>query len=239
MEKPSLKGRNQYLKIYMRRINLHLAVLIGLVAGPSLSAQDILGLWQVTKVQVGAKEMTPQEKWIRFSEQGFEGGNGLLQNGAGTYQWDRENLKLSLDDTLGFKDPNGAFAVEVLDSIMRWTRIEEGMQVRVDLKRIQNLLLRLADKLVGVWEADNQDSLAYIFFRWDRVYIAVYKDGDRESGLWYAHAHRPELSLHPWDKNKESRHYVIIAGPWESLHLEARDQIGHNWVFSRRRSFPN
>ncbi|QNR24369.1 hypothetical protein [Croceimicrobium hydrocarbonivorans] len=223
----------------MKRTKFYLALLIGLVAGPILPAQNILGLWQVSKVMVGDREMTPQEKWIRFSEQGFEGGNGLLQNGAGTYQWDRENLKLSMDDSLGFEDPNNAFSVEVSDSTMQWSREEEGMQVNVFLKWISDLPLRLADKLVGVWEADNQDSLAYVFFRWDRVYIAVSKDGKRESGLWYAHAHRPELSLHPWDKNKKSRHFKIIAGPWRILQLKATDQSGLEWIFSRRRSFPN
>ncbi|WP_421753856.1 hypothetical protein [Croceimicrobium sp.] len=223
----------------MKRTKLYLVVLIGFVVGPSLSAQNILGLWQVTNVQVGDKEMTPQEKWIRFSEQGFEGGNGLLQNGAGTYLWKAQEMKLSMNDSLGFVDPFDAFKVEVTDSSMQWSRQEEGMEVTVHLKRIQSLPLRMADKVVGVWQAESEDSLAYVFFRWDKVYTIVYKDGSRESGLWYAHAHRLELSLHPWDKNERSRHFKILAGPWKTLHLEPADRTGIDWIFSRRRTFPD
>ena len=204
-------------------------------------AQKFLGLWEIVKVEVGSQEMTPQSKWIEFDSLGFKGGNGLLQNSAGLYTWDSESRSLSLNDTLGFEDPFEAFRVSWQGDTMIWQREEEGAAVKVICLSADVIPKRMSDAAVGIWiPRESGDSLSYLFLRWDRIYIEQYKDGRRFTGVWQAHAHRPELIFLPWDRNVKPRSYRIESGLWEELILQSNDDSSQSrQVYYRTRSIPN
>lgn len=204
-----------------------------------MNAQSFLGRWEIIQVKLGDQIVTPQSKWFEFSEQGFFGGNGLRINGAGTYIWEEKTQSLSLSDSLGFEDRYEPFKVSWQGDTMFWHREEEGQAVEVMAIPIKQTPMRLSDKAIGIWEPAAEDSLAYLFLRWDRIYIEQFKDGRRFSGVWQAHAHRPELIFLPWDRNKKPRSYIIETGLWEELILRPQDKPKAVKKYSRRRSFPD
>jgi len=216
-------------------------LIFSLLLSLGAQAQKFLGLWEIAKVEVGGQEMTPQSKWIEFDSLGFKGGNGLLQNGAGLYDWDTVANTLSLNDTLGFKDLYEPFQVFWQGDTMIWRRVEDGAAVKVICLSAEVIPFRNCDAAVGVWvPSEESDSLSYLFLRWDRVYIEQYKDGRRFSGVWQAHAHRPELIFLPWDRKVKPRSYRIESGLWEELILHSNDDSSEDrQVFYRRRSFPD
>lgn len=207
----------------------------------SLQAQNFMGFWEIEKVKVGNQEMTPQSKWIKIDSLGFKGGNGLRQNSAGLYTWNAERSTLSLNDTLGFKDPYEPFELSWQGDTMVWQREEDGAAVKVICLRIDEIPLRACDAAIGVWiPSEGNDSLSYLFLRWDRIYIEQYKDGRRFSGVWQAHAHRPELIFLPWDRNVKPRSFRIESGLWEELILQSNDDSSQGrQVFYRTRTIPN
>lgn len=208
-----------------------------LALGVSLSAQSFLGSWEVVSVSVGDRSMTPQARWVIFTNQGFESGNGLLRNGAGTFNYDAFSHMLRMNDTLGLDDQFGAFDVEQNGDTMLWQRIEEGEQVSVRLVRTQDLPLRPLDQCVGLWAAEEGDQVDLMFLSWTKNYRITFKDGSREQGVWYGHPHRAEIIFLPWDRNKESRSFKIETGLWEELHFQSTNDTAEQHHFNRRRSF--
>lgn len=214
-------------------------VIVFLFCCSAIWAQSLNGLWQVEKVELAGQMMTPQAKWIHFKDSLFEGGNGLLQNGAGSYNWNAEQSKLSLNDTLGFEDPFEAFLVSFRENAMIWERKEEGQQLKVTLVKTATKPLRPRDGAVGIWMPEPEDSLAFLFLSWTGNYTEQYKDGRRFTGLWQAHPHREELTLVPWDRRQKPRRYKIETGPWNVLSLQLIDKPEQVLSFSRRRKFPD
>ncbi|MCO6479228.1 MAG: hypothetical protein J5I94_21515, partial [Phaeodactylibacter sp.] len=129
-----------------------LTFIVFLFAFVRVQAQDITGLWEITKVEVGDQAMTPVAKWTRIDADGtYQSGNGWLQNSAGTWIYDKESGEFLPTETLGLTDPFGAFKVSFTDKGMAWTREEEGMEVIVHFDRIEELPMSTGDKLVGLW----------------------------------------------------------------------------------------
>lgn len=197
-----------------------LAFIVFLFAFVRVQAQDITGLWEITKVEAGEQAMTPVAKWTRINADGtYQSGNGWLQNSAGTWIYDKESGEFLPTETLGLKDPFGAFKVSFSDEGMMWVRQEEGMNVVVHLERIEKLPMATGDKLVGLWGLEkamegeeeitgsfDPDNNHYRFIRWDRIYVERPRQGERQTGYWHIHGHKPELTLlaHSGDKDAES-----------------------------------
>jgi len=186
------------------------------------------------------KLMTPQSKWVEFSVEGFYGGNGLQINSAGTYHFAETEKALSLNDSLGFENEFGAFSVAFAEDKMIWTRQENGADIRVVLSRTEEMPLRLADQVIGLWEPLAEDrEIALIFISWDHTYRITFLDGSREYGLWQAKAHRFELAMVPWDRKKESRFYLLETGSWNEMTFTSLKEDEQLLKLRRRRSFPD
>src|SRR5678809_148706 len=95
---------------------------------------QIDGLWVVTRVEVGTKEMTPVAKWFRFSGGNVLSGNGWQQHTFGNYQWNKKTSELTLEAKNEPSDGYGAFRVTRKDGFMMWTREEDGETVKVFLE---------------------------------------------------------------------------------------------------------
>lgn len=170
---------------------------------------SLTGLWKINKVMVGDEEMSPVAKWTRIHENGtFESGNGWLKISEGTWSFDREDHIFKPVDPLDVKDEFGGFVVSFEKDQMRWKREEEGMDVEVTLVSVKNIPMAPADYLEGLWDLaeitddgvsvlkdfDPEDKHR-LFIRWDRIYVNINPDGERSSGYWHIHAHKPELTL--------------------------------------------
>ena len=112
---------------------------------------------------------------------------------------------LFTDDFSG-QDEFGAFSVEVADDVMVWQREEEGQQVFVYLRKIEEVPVAPWDQIGGMWTLDSEgmaaeelDSLPFdnLFFRWDHIVVANRRvvGKETERGIWQIHAHRPSLWL--------------------------------------------
>ncbi|WP_375585261.1 hypothetical protein [Cyclobacterium xiamenense] len=177
--------------------------------------ERMLGLWSVEKVTVGEENMTPVAKWTRINADGtYQVGNGWLQNGSGRWKYDAENNRYSATDPLALADEFGGFSVSFHGTNMRWQRAEEGMQVEVSLVPIEELPRSPADYLKGIWElveiTENETSILgdfdpenthKLFIRWDRIYLNFTPEGNRWTGYWHIHGHKPEVTLLPHQEN--------------------------------------
>lgn len=178
-----------------------------------VQGQSMMGLWQVEKVMVGDKVMTPVAKWFRFnSDTTYQSGNGWLQNDQGSWQYDKTKSTFSATSALGIRDEFGDFKVSFSDGKMSWEREEEGMPVKVSLIRSDTLPMSTADYLVGLWELQESskgEAQHKIFVRWDRVYSHIAPDGKRENGYWHIHGHRPEITLMPHQEDNPTEKWMV------------------------------
>lgn len=193
------------------------------LAALNLAAQTPTGFWEVEKVTVGDQTMTPVAKWFRIENDGtYTGGNGWLQNMEGTWEYDEENNSYLPKENKGLVDPFGAFTVSFDVEKMIWTREEEGMEVNVSLVPIESMPKSPADQIVGLWDLEEADSLGtkmipkldpegkyYLFIRWDRMYVERNKDGQRKTGYWHMHGHRPELTILPHDSGQSPKSWTV------------------------------
>lgn len=171
-----------------------IATLFMSILSLSLMGQDITGIWIVKKVSMGIEEMTPNQRWMEFNEDGSQrSGNGWTQHSIGTYQL--EEGKLMVVNTNGYTDPNGPFYVTMTDEGMMWERDEDGNHVVVLLERIDEVPPTPGDQLLGVWQLDSVQGLELetldqmIFYRWDNV-IRWTVGEDEIYGTYRVHGHR-------------------------------------------------
>jgi hypothetical protein len=150
-------------------------------------AQPVTGLWEVTNVTAGSHSITPVAKWTRINPGGtFQSGNGWRQNSEGTWSYDDKTAQFSPKETNGIEEGYGPFTVSFKDSSMLWKREEDGMQVTVTWKKIDQLPMAPADMAAGLWDliaaSDNgknvlssydPDNKYYIFIRWDLSLIHI------------------------------------------------------------------
>ncbi|GAA0194899.1 hypothetical protein GCM10009122_58770 [Fulvivirga kasyanovii] len=194
-------------------------IIIILCCVPSF-AQDITGLWKVSKVEVAGKVMTPVAKWTNIKEDGtYESGNGWLQNSLGTWAYDEASRQFATSENIGIRDEYDAFEVSFEGAAMIWKRKEDGMDVVVTLENITDLPMSTADQLHGLWDLQDiisggnsitstfdKDNRYYLFMRWDRIYVKRNSKGEKLSGYWHIDGHRPEITLlsHQPDTTPES-----------------------------------
>lgn len=227
--------------------------LVLLFFGPLTQAQNLPGLWTVEEVRVGEEIMTPVAKWFRYDENGtYSGGNGWLQNEEGTWTFDQDKQLLAPKNNYGVTDPFDPFKVSEDMGKMIWKREEEGMQVMVTLSRIQKLPKSPADWLVGMWglqaaekegtgnlEVIDPDRKVYYFIRWDRLVILRNAKGERKTGYWHIHGHKPELTFLPHDDQLPAEAWRVEPGP-NALIMTGISETNRGQVleFGRLRDFP-
>lgn len=196
-----------------------------LFAGSITEAQPVVGFWEIREVKVGSEVMTPVAKWTRINMDGsYQSGNGWLQNSEGNWTYDEKQKAFLPKETNGLSDPFGAFQVSMNNGEMVWEREEEGMTVSIVLKPIEELPQAPADRLTGLWElqqvtrdrkvvttAFDPDNRHYIFFRWDRIYVARTPAGERATGYWHINGHRPEITLLPHREGAAPESWRIMA----------------------------
>ncbi|MCX2743007.1 hypothetical protein OO013_03975 [Mangrovivirga sp. M17] len=193
-------------------MKLKFGILLFLITSALLTAQNvnIAGLWQVEKVVVGDRDMTPIAKWTRIHGDGtYETGNGWLQNGAGLWSFNQSENTISTKDKYGIQDPFGAFDISYKGNSMVWSRMEEGMEVQVFWERINELPRSHADKITGKWKSEDKDGESHsIFFRWDKIFV-IDKDEEKETGYWIPNAHKPEVGFISHDQSQPHKYYKV------------------------------
>lgn len=184
---------------------------------------QIKGLWEITQVSVGSQEMTPVAKWTRFNYDGsYESGNGWLQNAAGTWELDESTNLMKMNETNGIKDPFGDFYIDIDSETMTWRRTEEGEEVTVNFKRIENLPQGPADLIVGLWSLESAEKEGvdlskefyagrkrYFQIRWDRIYVDDLGPNGRQTGFWHMNGHRPTLTLLSHNPKAENEYWDV------------------------------
>ena len=193
--------------------------------------ERMIGLWGVEKVAVGGQSMTPVAKWFRINPDGTQqAGNGWLQNKEGVWDYDDENSTFTPVDNLDIEDEFGGFSVSFSNENMLWERVEEGMLVTVTLTSIEKLPMAPSDYLEGLWDlveiTENEESILDSFdsedkhkihFRWDRVYINFSPEGERLTGYWHIHGHRPDITLLPHQDNGTVEGWRVAVNEKELL----------------------
>lgn len=226
-----------------------LLLIIYLLSFNSFS-QEIVGLWEVTNVNVGNEIMTPVAKWMRFNEDStFQSGNGWLQNSEGTWTFNKEKMTFKTNAKNGLIDPFEPFNLSWEDSKMIWSRVEDGMKVTVTLKKIKKLPKAIGDELVGLWdlsivlsegkEIQNQldpNDKNYVFIRWDRIYVERTAESKRTTGYWHIHGHKPEITFlsHQQGNNPETWQVNVNESSSE-LTLKGLSESNHNLIKTYRR----
>ena len=187
--------------------------------------ERIIGFWEIQKVEVGDKNMTPVAKWTKINTDGsFQSGNGWLQNAQGSWNYDAEKKTYSAIDALGIKDDFGGFVVSFDKEKMIWEREEEGMSVKVTLSPITAMPMAPADYLVGIWDlveiTENEHSIINdfdgkgkhkLFIRWDRIFINFSPEGERLTGYWHINGHKPEITLLPHQADKKPESWEVTV----------------------------
>lgn len=214
-----------------------------------LVKSQVVGLWEVQEVKVGKEIMTPVAKWFDFEKEGnYRSGNGWLQNMAGQYKYDAPSS--TLNQTIGAQpDEYGPFKVLVEnENAMTWQRKEEGQQVEVRLKRIEQLPLAPWDQIVGNWaleeiqiDGKNKSSDYFtsgppnFFFRWDRLFFIRGDIKRQTAGIWYIHPHRSELRLisNQGDKNDTQWNIAFMESDQKMLWRRTIDDQEEVWFFTK------
>lgn len=173
------------------------------------SEPSFIGLWEIEKVSMGDRTMTPVAKWAKYNTDGtYESGNGWLKSIDGTWSFNDETKQITSFDLLGIKDEMGGFAVSFSDQKMIWKREEFGNMVQVTFKRIEKLPLSTADYLEGVWVL-NGETKEKLHFRWDRIINFYNSENQKTSGYWHINGHRPEITVLPHTQGKEVEGWMI------------------------------
>ncbi|MEM7102913.1 MAG: hypothetical protein AAF502_07290 [Bacteroidota bacterium] len=197
----------------------------------TLTAQEekVIGFWEIKTVEVGTENMTPVARWTKINADGtFQNGNGWLQNSKGTWTYDKANNQFSTINKLGIHDEFGGFTVSFDTGNMIWEREEEGMPVKVTLVSITELPMAPSDYLTGIWDlADitkNEKSIMSefdsgdkhkIFIRFDRIYINFSPSGERLTGYWHIHGHKPEVTFLPHQADKDPETWKVEVNETE------------------------
>ena len=195
----------------------------------------VLGLWLVEKVEVGENSMTPISKWTRFNSDSTQtSGNGWLQHSSGN--WSLKDNRLEVTDKNGIIDSAEPFTIEVKENTMTWKRNEEGQEVIVYLKRINELPQSEGNKLIGLWKltkaVDNGNDITVMVnpngksmmnLRWDNMYVQYNMPKGKQFGVYKIHGHKPEIQLVNYgNESKFSFWNFIIDG--KKLTLTSTDQ---------------
>lgn len=203
---------------------LNYLIVLLLVSAHSYSQKDsLIGFWEIEKVAVGSKNMTPVAKWTKINSDGtFQSGNGWLQNAKGKWNYNASDKTYSATDPLDVYDEYGGFSVLFAQKKMYWERIEDGMKIKVTLRPIEELPAAPADYLEGIWDlveiTENDKSVLStfdpqnnhkLFIRWDRIYINFSSNSSKSTGYWHIHGHKSEITFLPHQQGKKSESWKI------------------------------
>ena len=179
-----------------------------------------VGLWEVMKVSAGDQSMTPVARWSEILPDGtYRSGNGWLRSASGVWKYNSEDAEIEFIEKTSLIDEAGSFKITTNAETMTWQRQEQGMEVNVLLKRVEDFPMSTADKTTGLWavtghekeesisETDSED-IRTIFLRWDRIYVENSKSGQK-TGFWHMHAKRPSLTLIPHGDNSEQEYWSV------------------------------
>lgn len=172
-----------------------------------LHAQDVSGLWEVRRAEVGSEMMTPIARWFRLAPDGsLVSGNGGIVHSRGRWEYNPKAGTLQVFNPV-LADDFGPFSVWSDGDSMRWSRVEEGQPVTIVLDRVTEVPEASWDRLVGIWRyagstgADDGMFVDagenwFVYFGWDRRFRSGHHPpGFPPWGIWHVHAHRPELRL--------------------------------------------
>jgi hypothetical protein len=211
----------------------------------NLYAQKITGLWKVDRVIVGDQVMTPVAKWFKFEKRGqYTAGNGWQQNDYGSYSYNKKE-KTFLPKSAIQANEFGAFKIGIKGSEMQWSRMEQGMQVVVNLTPTTQITMAPKDSLLGIWEIEKYtripdknegDSIQHkkiekLVFSWTQNYVQFLASGEKKRGYWYVHAHRPELRFIDFNTEAGVQKYAISFMA-DKLMLTNEEQ-GYAAIYSR------
>lgn len=204
-------------------------------------AQNIVGLWNIHKVEVGEKDMTPVAKWTQIKKDGsFISGNGYLRNAYGSYTYNAKEATISFYDSMGTKDVNPAFKIQFKGKDMLWEREEEGMPVKVYLSPINELPKSTADQITGMWKVKSEGmEYNFLHIRWDRRYNQLGGQIDRQGGYWHIHGHMPRLTFLPFSEEQDAESWEAKAS-YEQLTLTGLSDSnkGKVLIFERINYYP-
>lgn len=198
------------------------------------SESTLHGLWLMEHVQIGDQEMTPVARWTRILADGtYESGNGWLKSSEGTWTYNETDKAFLPKETNGITDPYGAFTVQPSEDGMTWSRVEDGMEVVVTLKPIDELPKAPSDNVQGLWdlvdaaegeasalERIDPDGAHYLFIRWDRIYIERDAEGNRGSGYWHMDGHNPVMTLLSHQERQEPQSWNVSFDQQDNLVLK-------------------
>ncbi|PHI20112.1 hypothetical protein CEQ90_09155 [Lewinellaceae bacterium SD302] len=143
-------------------------------------------------------------------------------------------------------DEFGDFGYRIEGDKMFWTRTEEGMEVEVELQRIEQLPAGYTDELRGLWELKDSEGtspylkaegLSHLFVRWDGKYFLYRSDG-RTGGVYNVRGHQAEVELIPYVEELD-RSWWTFSRKGEALWLEllnTEDTVSRTFV--RALEFP-
>ena len=193
----------------------------------TIKIDDFVGLWLIEKVEVGTEQMTPDAKWIRLKKDSKQlSGNGWRQHTIGTWSLDSSKESISLVSMNGLKDPYGPFKVEnISSSHMKWQRTEEEQIVTVHLKRIDDLPISNADKILGSWQAQSENNHPNLYFRPDQIVLSINQMGDRKFGTYKMHAHRNEVQIIFYGEKCEIENWNIDFTSSDQIKLKKSSDI--------------
>lgn len=216
-------------------------------------SQEVIGLWEIKKVEVGDKIVTPISKWTKINADGsYQSGNGWVQNSEGKWNYDENGKSFSPKETNGIKDMFGEFAVDFKGGKMLWQRDENGEKVKVTLGRIQKMPKSTADMMVGLWDVTEitEDNISimksfdpknkhYLFIRWDRVYVERTPSGDKSSGYWHINGHNPEITLISHSNDKAQERWIVSVSDTEMYLIGHSDTNKNRKItYARINEFP-
>lgn len=201
-----------------------LALLINTCSLSFLHAQDYTGLWEIKKVTAGDFIMTPVAKWVKINaDKTYTSGNGWLQNSEGTWTFNEKEKTYLPKETNGIVDPFGPFKISFTEDHMIWQRDEGGMQVTVQLVKVDKVPKSNMDKIIGLWQLTkhtkegktvlDEKALAntnFIFIKWSRKYVAKDHQDNSINGLWFMDDHKPEITFLQKSPSKQETWKVEI-----------------------------
>lgn len=170
--------------------------------------ESILGLWAVEKVEVGEEIMTPVARWMQFNSDSTQtSGNGWLKHSYGTWSLNA-NKELRIINKNGLLDEAASFQIDIKNEKMIWKRNEEGQNVQVFLKRVDEKPASPGNKMMGLWKLEtyvdsdtdvtskvNPNNNQTLYLSWDNVFREHNLIKGRRVGIYKIHGHRPEIQM--------------------------------------------
>lgn len=227
----------------MSRIKL--AFVVFLLGVSSSAFGQMEGLWVVTKITMGEKDVTPSAKWFNFQgNDRLTSGNGWIQHTVGT--WSLDGDKLFLTNENGYNETYDPFIVRQENKKMIWQKEEEGQELRIFLERANDLPESHIDKIQGLWDFDtaerqgrnvsrefDPEDNVFLWIRWDRRFLYENHPDKMNFGHWFIDPHKNEIRLMTEDSHMERWSFEVSPN-----RLTLTADSGETLTFNRITEFP-